>query len=297
MKRQTTAYLYAITAVIFWSTAASAFKLTLRSIGFMDMLVGASATSFLFLGATVVLTGRYKLLAQFTSRQWVSSAVVGMLNPFLYYVLLFKAYSILSAQEALVLNYTWPIMLVLLSIPLLRQPMTLESMAAFFLCFGGIMTIGTGGHITDFRFTDTTGVALALFSAVVWALYWIYNVRDTRDEIVKLFLNFAFGTLFILGAWVFMPHGERLPAAGLFGAVYIGMFEMGLTFVLWLKGLKLSSSAAKVSVLVYLSPFLSLGLIQVLVGERIAPATITGLLLIVAGIGIHHVRNAVKRTV
>lgn len=292
MNRQTRAYAYALTAVLFWSTAATAFALTLRVIDGIALLFGASLTSFAVLGAIVAATGKYKLLGAVTAGQWTYSAFMGLLNPFLYYLLLFYAYSVLSAQEALVLNYTWPVMLVLLSIPLLRQPLTIRSAASFAICFAGVMTIAMKGNLLAFRFTNPAGVAVALLSAVVWALYWIFNVRDSRDEILKLFLNFLFGSLFCAAAFLIRPGSHAMYLAGIAGAAYVGLFEMGVTFVLWLMGLKLTTSAARVSVFVYLSPFLSLALIGTVVGERIALSTLAGLSFIVAGIVLHQTKPA-----
>ena len=74
-------------------------------------------------------------------------------------------------------------------------------------------------------------------------------------------------------------------------SVYVGLFEMSVTFILWLGGLRLSERAEQVSVLVYASPFLSLVFIGLIVGERIAPATLAGLVLIVGGILLVHFRR------
>jgi drug/metabolite transporter (DMT)-like permease len=59
---------------------------------------------------------------------------------------------------------------------------------------------------------------------------------------------------------------------------------MCINFILWLMALKLSSTTAKVSNLIYLSPFISLILIHFFVGEVILLSTIIGLLFIVGGI-------------
>ena len=64
----------------------------------------------------------------------------------------------------------------------------------------------------------------------------------------------------------------------------MGLFELGITFLLWLKALKLSKTTAHVTSLIYLVPFLSLVLISFAVGEKILPSTIIGLLFIVGGI-------------
>jgi drug/metabolite transporter (DMT)-like permease len=74
--------------------------------------------------------------------------------------------------------------------------------------------------------------------------------------------------------------------AGIAGAVYVGLFEMGITFVLWLKALKLSRTTAQVSNLIYMSPFVSLVLIHFVVGERILLTTLIGLIFIITGIVI-----------
>ena len=209
---------------------------------------------------------------------------LGILNPFLYYIVLFKAYSVLPAQQAMTLNYTWPIMLVLLSIPLLRQRITYKRIVAICISFVGVWMIATQGNILRFRFTNPVGVGLALGSALIWALFWIYNVRDERDDVVKLFLNFGFGFVFILVVNLIFSDVTVPNTMGFIGATYVGLFEMGVTFVIWLKALKLSQTTAQVSNLIYMVPFLSLVVIHFVVGERISLYTVGGLTLIITGI-------------
>ena len=59
---------------------------------------------------------------------------------------------------------------------------------------------------------------------------------------------------------------------------------MGITFLLWLKALKLSKTTAHVASLVYLAPFFSLVVISFVVNEKILLSTIIGLIFIVGGI-------------
>ena len=65
-------------------------------------------------------------------------------------------------------------------------------------------------------------------------------------------------------------------------AAYVGLFEMGVTFVLWLNALRLAPSTTRVSTLIFISPFASLVLIHFVLREPIHPATVVGLVLIVA---------------
>ncbi len=278
------AWLYALSAVLLWSTVASIFKLTLRHVDFVHLLLISSWTAFLALFLVLAAQGKISLLCRLTGRELLYSAGLGALNPYLYYLVLFKAYSLIPAQEALALNYTWPVVLVLLSVPLLGQRIGVGSMAAMLISFFGVVMIATRGNLGSLGISHPFGASLALGSSLVWALFWIFNLRDPRDPAMKLFLSFGFGSLYIL-ATVLMGEGIRMPAwPGLLGGVYSGLFEMGLTFLLWLKALELAGTTARVSNLVFLAPFLSLVFIRVLVGEPILPSTLAGLVLITCGI-------------
>ena len=68
----------------------------------------------------------------------------------------------------------------------------------------------------------------------------------------------------------------------------MGLFEMGITFALWLTAMKYAAKpdgggTARIANLIFLSPFLSLILIHFLIGETILPTTFVGLGLIVIG--------------
>ena len=291
MKQQRQAYTYALLAVLCWSTIGSAFKISLRYLDFLTLLLFASFVAVAVLFITLLLQGKLNLLKKIKKENLLNSAFLGLLNPFLYYVVLLKAYELLPAQEAGTLNYIWPLVLVLLSIPMLRQKITGWSIMTILVSFFGIILISTHGQLLTLRFSNPVGVLLALGSAIFWALYWIFNMKDPREEVSKLFLNFCFGFFYIfltiailrfLGLnWSRYP---LLPWQGIAGSVYLGIFEMGITFILWMMALKLSSTTAKVSNLIYLSPFGSLILIHFLVGEVILLSTVIGLVFIVGGI-------------
>lgn len=65
---------------------------------------------------------------------------------------------------------------------------------------------------------------------------------------------------------------------------YVGLFEMGVTFVLWLSALRLTQNTARISNLIFASPFISLLLLANIIGEEIHPSTLIGLIMIVCGL-------------
>jgi drug/metabolite transporter (DMT)-like permease len=290
VKAQTKAYLYAAGAVACWSTVASAFKLALRELDFVQLLFVSSIVSTCVLLVLVLFRGKWRDLAGQSRRDVLKSAGLGLINPFVYYLVLFKAYDLLPAQEAQPLNYAWPIVLSVLAVPLLGQKLRLTALAGLLVSFAGVLVIATRGDVAGFEFANPLGTGLALLSTVFWASFWLANVRDRRDPAVKLFTNFAFGSVYIT-AFVLATSRFAVPSYFALGtATYVGVFEMGITFFVWLKALSLSKESASVAGLVYLSPFVSLLLIHLVVGEVIYPSSVAGLALIVGGILIQRVR-------
>ncbi|MHC4757703.1 MAG: DMT family transporter [Planctomycetota bacterium] len=288
MEKQRQAYFYAAVAVLLWSTVATAFKITLRCTDPMSLVFYASAASTIVLFFNLLLTKKNALLKKITKKDLLRSSLLGLLNPFLYYIILFKAYDLLPAQQAQPLNYLWPIMLVLLSAPLLKQKISLKSFLAILVSFAGAFIISTQGQLLTFKPTNTLGVSLALGSSIFWALYWIYNIKHKNDPAVTLFLNFVFGTAYMLIAMLVFFKFNPLTLSVIIGSIYIGLFEMGITFIVWLKALKLSGKTARIANLVYLAPFLSLIFIHFILAETIHPSTMIGLILIIAGILIQN---------
>jgi drug/metabolite transporter (DMT)-like permease len=296
--QQNKAYLLALVAVLFWSTMSSAFKITLRYIPYDQLLLWSSLFGFIALLAINQLSAHRLQFNDFNKRALLSSALMGFFNPFLYYLVLFKAYELLEAQIAGTLNYTWPIALVLLSIPFLKQKISGFSILAIFISFLGIIVISSKGQLTEFKSTDPLGIALAVGSAFVWAVYWILNMKDHREETGKIMLNLVFGFLYIFiyllitGVKLMIPGGYAF-----MGIIYIGMFEMSITFVIWLRALNFSSDTAKVSNLIYLSPFLALFIINLTVGEKIHTSTVIGLGFIIAGIILQQMMGRKRKQV
>jgi len=295
MKKQSKAYLFACIAIFFWSTVGSAFKLSLRSVDFLQLLFFASLISLMVLGFILIIQKKVHLIRQYGSSGLLHSALLGLLNPFGYYVVLLKAYELLPAQEAVALNYIWPITLVILSIPILKQPIHYRNVLAIVISFAGTVVVATHGQFSSIHLSNTLGVFLALSSSLIWASFWIFNVKDKRDEVVKLFLNFVFGFIYTTIICLIFSEIKIPDYRGIIGVVYIGFFEMGITFVLWLKALQLSETTARVTNLIYISPFLSLIFVNTIVGEKIIPSTIVGLALLVSGILLQQYFSATEK--
>jgi len=294
MDRTKQSFIYAGIAILFWSTVPTAFKISLGELEILPMLTIASITSAIVL-LIIVLAGKKAHLLRITNcRQLLNSAILGFINPFLYYLILLRAYQLLPAQVAQPLNMIWPIILVFLSVPVLGQKIERKSFIALFISFIGVYIISSQGNLFKPAHSHLAGVLLATGSSIFWAFYFILNVKDKRDEGIKLLLNFVFGsvyliiTMIIAGKWPF-----EVEIRGSLAAVYVGIFEMGITFFLWLKALQMAPTTAKVSNMVYLAPFLSLIFVHYILHEPVYYTTPLGLIMIISGIFIQNKRSKI----
>ena len=283
MNNQRKAMVFGLLAVLAWSTVATAFKLALQRMDHFQLLFLANVFSLAALGLVLAVQRRLGLLLQVDRRQLGMCAGLGLLNPFFYYLVLFKAYALLPAQVAQPLNFTWALTMAWLAIPVLGQRLRLRDALAGIVCYSGVLVITTGGDLRSMQIDSVPGVVLALGSTLIWALYWLANARMRFDPVAGLFLGFFFSLLPVTAVnWLFSDF--QISATGLALGAYVGAMEMGFTFVLWLTAMRLTTSTSRIANLIFLAPFLSLVFIHFVLGEHLRAATVPGLILIVAGL-------------
>ncbi len=277
------ALVFGLLAVLAWSTVATAFKLALRHLDQFQLLFLATVFSLLCLGGVLLAQGKLGQLRRLSRDQVLLNCGLGLLNPFIYYLVLFKAYDLLPAQVAQPINFTWALTLSWLSVPILGHRLGWRDAVAGLVCYAGVVIISTRGSLSGWEGSDPLGVALALGSTIIWALYWLGNTRSTADPVAGLTVGFAFALPFVTGATALFSD-FNFNGPGWLGGLYVGAFEMGFTFVLWLTALRLTDNTSRIANLIFLAPFVSLLFINFVLGETVVPATFVGLVLIVGGL-------------
>ena len=158
-----------------------------------------------------------------------------------------------------------------------------------------MIVIATKGDVLGLSFESPLGVGLALLSTLLWASYWILNTKNKADPIVGVLLGFLVAIPFAIGLSLYEgANWSGISLQGWLAVSYVGLFEMGVTFVLWLSALKLTQNTARISNLIFASPFISLALLATIIGEEIHSATLLGLMLIIAGLVIQQIKFGKK---
>lgn len=330
-------------SILFWSTAATAFKIALIHLEVFEVLLISIFTSIviylsydLFKFVIFILNSKKENVYELQpilkqkivkeNNSYIKKYLIYILNPFLYYVVLFEAYSLLTAQLALTLNYLWPIILIIMMI--INKRVKFEKILIFslILSFFGFLVIISKGDVNNIKiifeslidlqiinnstskYLFSKGVFLAIISSFIWALYWLLNSSKANKENDNLSMNFIFSffalilyllltdsnllfNLFYKLKFIIYDDKIKIIDNSFWASVYIGCFEMGITFILWLKALKLTHKPIILTNMVYISPFLSIFWISIMLNESIYQTSIIGLLMIITSIFIYNYKN------
>ncbi len=258
------ATLSALGAIALWVTLAS-LGVALRHVP-PFLLTGVA----LLIGSTLALP--------FVARdrqQWKIPArtlLLGVYGLFGYHFLLFIALRLAPPVEANLVNYLWPLLMVVLS-PLLLRNVHLRAMhvAAALMGFAGAAVAILGANASPagslaISGTWSWGYLPALGSALIWASYslWTQRVPAFPTAAVGLF-GLVSGVLSLLCHWVLEPQvvlsGQDWLLLGL-----LGLGPLGAAFFLWDKALKLGD-ARHIGILSYITPLASTSLLMVVSGR------------------------------
>ena len=275
-------YICALAAVLIWSTMAAVVKSTLADIPNLEALSVSSFFGTAFLAAVNARSGALKKLRTYRPRELASMCGLGLLGMFLYSALYFYGLSKLTSQEACILNYLWPAMLVLFSCLILRERMTWLKAAALACSFAGIVILSLGGSATAAG--ALPGMLACVGAAACYGLFCVLNKRQDADQSIMMMLSW--GTVAVCGLVLGLATETWVPVRGLQWAaiLWLGVAVHALAYLLWALALQGSGSTAVIANLAFLTPLVSVGISAAVLGERLRPQAAAALALILGGI-------------
>lgn len=262
------AYVTSLAAIALWSTLA------LLSVKL------AAVPPLLLVGSTLLLGG---LVSAPYIRLWrvpATTLLLGVYGLFVYHFCLFLALRWAPAVEANLLNYLWPLLLVLLS-PVVLPGHRLEGrhIAAGLLGFAGAGLLVTGGAVSVAR-SGLAGYGLAVLAALIWSTYSLLTRRVAPFPSAAVGLFGVVSGAIALGAHAALEPSYTFREGELGPLVLLGLGPMGGAFVLWDAALKRGDPRI-IGSLAYLTPLLSTSLLVLVGGRRMSAGAGAGMALIV----------------
>lgn len=202
---------------------------------------------------------------------------------FAYYFTYAFALNFIPAVEASMINYLFPIMIVIFAVIIHKERLSLGKVAAIILGFLGVFIIATNGYIFSFRLSNPLGDLMAFTAAISWGLFSNLGRWLKRNNAL---CNYIFQWIaFILSAIaMFAVSDFVLPSwKTLLLILCVSTTNLSLGLSIWFKILK-TVPTTLVACMTFITPFINLVFITVFLGEKITGPQILGALAIVLGI-------------
>ncbi|MBU2214145.1 DMT family transporter [Patescibacteria group bacterium] len=282
MKHKSKATLYVLICVALWALIPVVSKLGQTNLDNHQFLFWSSVVSFLAIFGATVAVKKVKTFLTYRAHDWFNAAFLGLLGTYLYYILLYFGYANTQGLEVLVLQYSWPIFIVLLSIIFLSEKLTLRKSLVILFGFLGVMLVLTKGNFSQIHLDNYFVDTLILVAAFAFGLFSVLSKKVHLDpyNMITIFFFTAAIASFISMLWFSdfsMPTEESI-----IPILVNGLFVNGYSYIFWIKALK-RAEASFVAPFVFLTPILSALYLIVFFQEPLLPIYWLGLISVIVG--------------
>ncbi|MBN2852794.1 MAG: DMT family transporter [Clostridia bacterium] len=279
--------------LIFWGTFSSISKLLLNGYDSISLLFFMYLSSAAAITVYMTATRKIKRIARMSRREIILYSLISLFS-FLYYLLYFLALKQAPAIEITTINYLFPILIALLSVPINKEKFSFKTAISLFLGFTGVIIIVSGGNLSTISFTNIKADILIFLGALFWSFLSTFSKRIVKDQ-----ENFTFIAIIVqfLTCIVILPFFTKITLPDLtqfLGVTWLGVSNLVICFLIWLH-LVSTLKTSTVASIAFLTPFVNLIAIVLILGEKLTIAGLVGFIVIVLGIVFQQMRPVKMR--
>jgi len=260
--------------LVLWGPLAALTKIVLAGLDSYQFQFYLFLFSVMIMTIYLGATRRLRDVALLTPGQWVTLSLYA-LPSYLYYFFYTLALKSLPAVEASILNYLFPIMIVVFAVPINGERLDLRTGISVVLGLVGAIMVLSNGRLSSIGVSNLVGDICAILAAVSWGVFSNLAKKNRLDTQAS---NFVYIFVSLVLATISLFLFSRPVAPGIthtLGILWLSVSNIVLGYYVWLRLLK-SASAAMAASLSFITPFVT--------GERIGAYQFAGLLVILAGV-------------
>ena len=282
MSNQLKGTLYVFLCIALWALIPVVAKLGQSKLDNHQFLFWSSLVSFLIIGASVIFTGKSSVIKQYTLTEWMNYIFLGLLGTYIYYLFLYLGYSKAAGMEVLVIQYTWPILIVLLSVFILKERLNIKKTISIILGFIGVIFVLSKGDFQNIEIKNASVIALVGAGALCFALFSVLSKKIKREPLGVVMVYFL--TACVASFLSMLGFSEfALPSTtDIMPILLNGILVNGFSYVFWFLALK-NADASYLAPFVFITPILSAIYLIVFFEEPFYAAYGIGLALVVIG--------------
>lgn len=278
--RQYNYLIYAFSCVLIWSFIPIVSRFGQDGMDSFQFLFWSNLISVIAVISVALVSGYTPAKLFILPRDIVAKVfVLGFLDC-LFYLLLYYGYSIENGIAVLVIQYSWPLIIILLSVVLLKDRLSGRQIIGVMVGFIAVIITFTKGQITQLYVDNPTALLLVFSGAFCFALMSVFSRQYSIDPYISTVWLFIFSTLTSLVLLLSLSE-MQLPSQGAFWPTLInGVLINGVSYILWFKAMNTGNST-KIASVVFLSPVLSVLWLVLLLSEPFEIAYIIGVMLVI----------------
>lgn len=273
------AKIYIGLCIFFWAFIPVVAKLGQKDLDNHQFLFWSNLISFLTLLFATFLGGKAKYFREYDRRAVLNSAFLGFLGGYLYYILLYFGYASMKGLEVLVLQYTWPIFIVILAPFILREKINLRKIIAIFFGFFGVMVILSKGNIDSVGINNIRADLAVIIGAFFYALFSVLGKKFEYEQFTKVTILFLAATVVSFLSMIVFSSFKMPVFDSLAPILANGIFINGISYVFWFKALNYGD-ASKSAQAIFFVPVLASVLLLLIFKEEFLPVYFAGFIFI-----------------
>jgi len=157
--------------------------LLLTDLNNLQVLFFTNLFAFLSLFVIVLFQKKKAIIQAYTKKDYLTFAWMGLLAVYLYTFFFYGVLQLLPAQEALIINYLWPIMVMVFAVLILKEQITSRKILGIICSFLGVAIVITKGNFFALQFGNALGILSAIAGAVVFSLFSVLGKKQNYDKL------------------------------------------------------------------------------------------------------------------
>ena len=282
MNSKSKSVIYVMLCVFLWALIPVVSKLGQSNLDNHQFLFWSSTISFLTFLIIIMTKKKGKMILSLSAKDWIHSIVLGILGTYLYYILLYFGYANAKGIEVLIIQYCWPIFVIILSILILKERLNIRKVISIILGFSGVFLVLTKGNLTAIHLDNLFVDSIVLIAAFVFGLFSVLSKRVRIDSLTLVTIYFFTATVISFLSMISLSE-FKLPTQETFLPIIInGIFVNGISYLFWIGALKIGK-ASFLAPFVFLTPVISTILLIVFFKEPFETIYLIGMISVILG--------------
>ncbi|WP_310224207.1 DMT family transporter [Paenibacillus qinlingensis] len=279
--------------LLIWGSVAAVSKLVLNQLDSYQVLFYMYGIGVVIFAVIILIKTRGTIFPTWTLSEWMLVLACGVFT-FLYDFLYLKSLELIPAVEASMLNYLFPIFIVIFAIPIHKEKLNCYKILSMIMGLLGTILLITKGNFTNFSFTNLEGDLLAISAAVSWGLFTNLVKKNKKDMLMSTFVITLVAWLLAIVGMLVYSQGKLLQMVDFYGVLWLCLSNIVFGFFLYFRALKYSS-ASLIASFTFFAPFVTLVFIMLLLGERLTWMDGLSAILILFSVPVQRVGEVIHR--